>query len=127
MTTASAYGSITIVDMTDIGQFSVVPMSNAGILMIYDPNALSNQYTPATITLSPYTVYGGTDLSSSNDVTYSWYKKTGSTAFSISNPGTATSTTKTVNVDSSDFSGVKNITYYVKAEYEYTSGRTVVA
>ena len=114
MTTANAYGSITIVDMTDIGQFSVVPMSNAGILMIYDPNALSNQYTPTSITLSPFTMYAGTDLSSSNDVTYSWYKKTGSASFTPANPGTATSTSKTVTVTSSDFSGVKNITYYEK-------------
>ena len=40
MATANAYGSITIVDMTDVGQFSVVPMSSAGIVMIYDPNAI---------------------------------------------------------------------------------------
>lgn len=127
MTTASAYGSITIVDITDIGQFSVVPMSNAGILMIYDPNALSNQYTPASITLSPFTMYGGTDLSASNDVSYSWYKKTGSTTFSFSNPGTATATTKQVQITSSDFSSVKNITYYVKAEYTYATNQTLEA
>ena len=127
MTTANAYGSITIVDMTDIGQFSVVPMSNAGILMIYDPNALSNQYTPASITLSPFTMYGGTDLSSSNEVTYAWYKKTGSASFSPASPGDATSTSKTVTVTSADFSGVKNITYYVKATYAYTTNKTVIA
>jgi hypothetical protein len=128
MATANAYGSITIVDMTDIGQFSVVPMSNAGILMIYDPNALSNQqYTPASITLSPFTMYGGTDLSSSNDVTYTWYKKTGSATFNPSNPGEASSTSRTVTVNSSDFSGIKNITYYVKAVYEYTTNQTVTA
>ena len=127
MATANAYGSITIVDMTDVGQFSVVPMSNAGILMIYDPNALSNQYTPASITLSPFTMYGGTDISSSNDVTYTWYKRTGSASFTPSSPGTATSTSRTVTVTSADFSGVKNITYYLKAEYEYTTNQTVVA
>ena len=127
MATANAYGSITIVDMTDVGQFSVVPMSNAGIVMIYDPNALSNQYTPASITLTPFTMYGGTDMSSSNDVTYTWYKKTGSATFTPSTPGTATSTSRTVTVTSSDFSGVKNITYYLKAEYEYTSNHTVEA
>ena len=127
MTTANAYGSITIVDMTDIGQFSVVPISSAGNLMIYDPNALSNQYTPASIILSPFTMYGGTDLSSSDDVTYSWYKKTGNTAFTPTNPGTATSTSNTVTITSADFSGVKNITYYVKAEYEYATNKTVIA
>lgn len=127
MTTANAYGSITIVDMTDVGQFSVVPMSNAGIVMIYDPNALSSQYTPSSITLTPFTMYGNTDLSSSADVTYSWYKKTGNATFTPSNPGTATSTASTVSITSADFSGVKNITYYVKAEYEYTTNQKVVA
>lgn len=122
MATANAYGSITIVDMTDVGQFSVVPMTNAGIVMIYDPNALSNQYTPTQITLTPFTMYGGTDMSSSNEVTYTWYKKTGSATFTPSNPGTATSTGRTVTVTSSDFSsGIKNITYYVRAQYQYTS------
>lgn len=128
MATANAYGSITIVDMTDVGQFSVVPMSNAGVVIIHDPNALNNQYTPASITLTPFTMYGGTDMSSSNEVTYAWYKKTGGATFSPSSPGTPTSTSRTVTVAYSDFTDtVKNITYYVKATYPYTTGHTVEA
>ena len=63
---ANAFGSITIVDMTDVGQFTTVPMSNAGIVMIYDPNALSNKYTPSSITLTPYTMYGGTVIANND-------------------------------------------------------------
>lgn len=128
MATANAYGSITIVDMTDVGQFSVVPMSSAGIVMIYDPNAIeANQYVPASITLSPFTMYGGTDMSQSDQISYTWYKKTGNATFTPTSPGTADSTGRTVTIQPSAFSGVKNITYYLKAEYAYTTGRTIEA
>lgn len=120
---ANAFGSITIVDMTDVGQFTTVPMSNAGIVMIYDPNAISNQYTPASITLTPFTMYGGTNIANSNShISYSWYKRTGGTTFDYTNPGTAQSTSSTVSITSSDFSGNnKVITYYLKAVYQYTT------
>ena len=120
---ANAFGSITIVDMTDVGQFTTVPMSNAGIVMIYDPNALSNQYTPSTITLTPYTVYGGTVITNSdNKISYSWYKRTGGAVFDYTNPGTVTSTATSVSVTSTDFSNSnKVVTYYLKAVYQYTN------
>lgn len=125
---ANAFGSITIVDMTDVGQFSTVPMSNAGIMMIYDPNALSNNYTPASMTLKPYTIYGGEDLSADTDVTYTWYKRTGNDTFDTNNPGTATSTARTVSVTSADFANnVKNITYYLKASYELPGNINLIA
>ncbi len=120
---ANAFGSITIVDMTDVGQFTTVPMSNAGIVMIYDPNALSNKYTPSTITLTPYTVYGGTVIANSDvKISYSWYKRTGGAAFDYTNPGTAASTATSVSVTSTDFSNSnKVVTYYLKAVYQYTN------
>ena len=120
---ANAFGSITIVDMTDVGQFTTVPMSNAGIVMIYDPNALSNNYTPATITLTPYTVYGGVVIANNDaKISYSWYKRTGGASFDYTDPGTATSSGTSVNVASSDFSGNnKIVTYYLKAVYQYTN------
>ena len=120
---ANAFGSITIVDMTDVGQFTTVPMSNAGIVMIYDPNAISNNYTPASMTLTPFTMYGGTNIANNNSrVSYSWYKRTGGTAFDYTNPGTANSTSSSVSVTSNDFSGNnKAVTYYLKAVYQYTN------
>ena len=115
---ANAFGSITIVDMTDVGQFTTVPMSNAGIVMIYDPNAFSNNYTPASMTLTPFTMYGGTNIANNDSkVSYSWYKRTGGTAFDYTNPGTANSTSSSVSVTSSDFSGNnKVVTYYLKVQ-----------
>lgn len=120
---ANAFGSITIVDMTDVGQFTTVPMSNAGIVMIYDPNAISNNYTPASMTLTPFTMYGGTNIANNDSkVSYSWYKRTGGTAFDYTNPGTANSTSGSVSVTSADFSGNnKVVTYYLKAVYQYTN------
>lgn len=120
---ANAFGSITIVDMTDVGQFTTVPMSNAGIVMIYDPNALSNRYTPSTITLTPYTMYGGVVVANSDTkISYSWYKRTGGAAFDYTNPGTVTSTNTSVSVASTDFSNNnKIVTYYLKAVYQYTN------
>lgn len=119
---ANAFGSITIVDMTDIGQFTTVPMSNAGIVMIYDPNAISNNYTPASMTLTPFTIYGGTTIANNDsNVSYSWYKRTDGTTFDYTSPGTVSSTNSSVSVTSSDFSGNnKIVTYYLKAEYQYT-------
>jgi len=37
---AIAYGSITLVDIGDLGQLSVVPESNQPSTVIYDPNAV---------------------------------------------------------------------------------------
>lgn len=120
---ANAFGSITIVDMTDVGQFTTVPMSNAGIVMIYDPNALSNKYTPSSITLTPYTMYGGTVIANNDSkISYSWYKRTGGAAFDYTSPGTVTSTATSVTVASTDFSNSnKIVTYYLKAVYQYTN------
>lgn len=114
---AASYGSITIVDVTDFGQFSVVPMSNAGISIIYDPNALSNKYNPASMTLTPYVSYGGKDMSSDSGITYAWYKRTDGATIDTTNPGSTYGTTKTLTVNASEFSSVKSITYYIKATY----------
>lgn len=115
---AASYGSITIVDVTDFGQFSVVPMSNAGISIIYDPNALSNKYNPASMTLTPYVSYGGKDMSSDSGITYAWYKRTDGATIDTTNPGSTYGTTKTLTVNASEFSSVKSITYYIKATYK---------
>ena len=38
MASAKAWGTITIVDTTDIGQFSVTPSSNRATTVIYTPD-----------------------------------------------------------------------------------------
>ena len=123
---ATSYGSITIVDVTDFGQFSVVPMSNAGISIIYDPNALSNKYNPASMTLTPYVNYGGKDMSSESGITYAWYKRTDGSTFNPKTPGDAYATSQTLTVNASEFTSVKSITYYIKATYR-VDGTDLVA
>ena len=39
-TTTVAYGSISIVDVTDVGQLSVYPKSNLPLSVIYNPDQL---------------------------------------------------------------------------------------
>ena len=126
---ANAFGSITIVDMTDVGQFTTVPMSNAGLVIIYDPNALSNNYTPASMTLTPFTMYGGVDYSANQNVSYSWYKRADGASINYSNPGTATSTSSSVSVSSTDFTSAnaKSLTYYLKATCQLTGVGNIVA
>ena len=126
---ANAFGSITIVDMTDVGQFTTVPMSNAGIVMIYDPNAMSNNYTPSSMTLTPFTTYGGVDYTSHQGVTYSWYRRADGASINYTNPGTPTSTSSSVTVSSADFTSLsaKSITYYLKATYPIAGVGNVTA
>ena len=126
---ANAFGSITIVDMTDVGQFSTVPMSNAGLVIIYDPNALTSKYTPASMTLTPYTLYAGVDYSSNANVSYSWYKRADGASIDYSNPGSATSTSSSINVSASDFTSVnaKSLTYYLKATYNISGVGDIIA
>ena len=126
---ANAFGSITIVDMTDVGQFSTVPMSNAGLVIIHDPNALSNNYTPTSMTLTPFTLYGGVDYSSNENVSYSWYKRVDGAAIDYTIPGDASSTSNSIAVNYSDFTSAsaKTITYYLKATYNITGIGNIVA
>ena len=44
MATAIAFGSVTITDLTDLGEFSVQPMSNLPLTVIYNPD--QGTYTP---------------------------------------------------------------------------------
>lgn len=81
-----SYGSITIVDVTDIGQFSVYPRANASKTQIYNPDA--NSYMPnwdtsaggTKVTISPVTYYAGRNITAS--ATYTWQRRNGGGAAS---------------------------------------------
>lgn len=64
-TTVQAYGSITIVDITDVGEFSVYPTSNSPLSVIYNPD--DETFTPDwgenNLKLIPKVYYAGTALS----------------------------------------------------------------
>ena len=86
MASAKAWGTITIVDTTDIGQFSVTPSSNRATTVIYTPD--NNTYTPnwadssGNVTITPIIYYGGTQLNPGNNPSVTWaYKTNDSTTF----------------------------------------------
>lgn len=63
---ATSYGSITIVDITDIGEFSVQPMANRPLSVVYDSNTNPPTYTPDwsgfPLTITPSIYYAGQSL-----------------------------------------------------------------
>ena len=73
----TTYGSITLVDLTDVGQLSVYPTSNMPLSIIYDPD--QNSYTPnwgtssTNLILTPVIYYNNTALTASTTgVTITW-------------------------------------------------------
>ena len=79
-TTTVSYGSISIVDVTDIGELSIYPKSNLPQSIIYSPD--QNSFTPNwgsnNLILSPSIWYGGEQLSTSdNNVTVTWSRREG--------------------------------------------------
>lgn len=78
---AQAYGSITLVDVSDLGQLSVVPESNQPLTVIYNPD--NNSYFPnwgnENLILTPVIYYGGKELKyGDNGVTIDWKQKVNS-------------------------------------------------
>lgn len=77
-----SYGSITIVDVTDIGQFSVYPRANTSKTQIYNPDA--DSYMPnwqqKKVIISPVAYYAGRNISALT--TYTWERRNGGGAAS---------------------------------------------
>lgn len=79
-TTTTSYGSITIADISDVGELSVYPKSNLPLSIIYNPDQSS--FTPnwgsSTLILSPSIWYAGEQLLTTNNyVTISWSRREG--------------------------------------------------
>lgn len=76
-----SYGSITIVDVTDVGQFSVYPRASASKTQIYNPDAdsyMPNWDTDAggtKVVISPVAYYAGRNVTTS--ATYTWQRRNG--------------------------------------------------
>ena len=77
-----SYGSITITDLTDIGQLSVYPTSNMPNTVIYNED--QNTYTPnwgnsgSNLELTPVIYYAGDSLAANaSGVSVVWSKKIG--------------------------------------------------
>lgn len=79
-TTTTSYGSITLTDITDVGELSVYPKSNLPQSIIYSPD--QNSFTPnwgsSTLILTPSIWYAGEQLLTTNNyVNVSWSRREG--------------------------------------------------
>ncbi len=79
-TTTTSYGSITIADITDVGELSVYPKSNLPLSIIYNPDqsSFTPNWSSSTLILSPSIWYAGEQLLTTNNyVTISWSRREG--------------------------------------------------
>ena len=123
-----SYGSITITDLTDVGQLSVYPTSNMPNTIIYNEDA--NSFTPdwtnssSHLELNPVIYYAGDSLApNASGVTVVWSKKidigTATTITTNSSTGeTVNATTKKLTVSKNPL-GTNNTTvcYIVTVTY----------
>lgn len=119
----TSYGSITIVDITDIGEFSLYPTSNMPLSVIYSPD--DGLYTPNwgtnNLTLTPTLYYAGSPLSpTAQGVTITWTKRIGSAAASaISEAAGETVSGGVLTVARNQFNATTSlVTYICQGTYE---------
>ena len=120
-TTTTTYGSITIVDITDVGEFSIYPMSNSPLSVVYDPN--QEIYTPDWaddhLVLQPMIYYAGTRLNSNTSgLSVTWQRKDGVGAESSLTAGeTVSGYNLTVSTNKLSESATGILTYICTATY----------
>lgn len=140
-----SYGSITIVDITDVGEFSVYPKCNLPTTVIYssDPVGYTPNWQSNNLAITPVAYYAGQSVSS--NLTWVWTRKEGTSstgsAISASNGeyvsngtdpiGGQTYAPGTLVVTQNQFASGTNysqLTYIVTATYsDATIGRDLVA
>lgn len=78
----TSYGSITIVDITDIGEFSVYPKIQGSKNQIYniDTSTPTPDWSTNNIIIDPVAYYGGTNVTTSTGITYTWTRRDGAGA-----------------------------------------------
>lgn len=120
-----SYGSITIVDITDVGEFSVYPQANKAQTQIYNPDQSGvSAYTPNwaadqnPLVITPVAFYAGTNIS--NIATYSWTKYVNGVATVLTNHETVTGQrNETLTIDANILTLASPIvTYQVTASYQ---------
>ena len=121
-----SYGSITIVDITDVGKLSVFPTSNQPLTVIYNPD--NNSYAPNwgtnNLTLEANVYYNNTALTTAN-ATIVWKKKVGIGAEENLGAGEVVQTNGNLVVSQNKFTPATSmITYIVRATYQEPSSGT---
>lgn len=128
------YGSITLVDLTDVGQLSVYPTSNMPLSIIYDPD--QNSYTPnwgtstTNLVLTPVIYYNNTALTATTTgVSITWRRREGSGNITSLTTGEAKQSNGTLKVNANKFTPTSTmISYIVTVEYvEPETQRTLTA
>lgn len=131
MATAKAFGSITIIDVTDIGEFSVYPMSNLPLSVLYSPdeNTYEPSWTTSNLILTPVVYYAGEALTlGKSGLSVTWQKMEG-IASATMGENEVTSGTGVLTVNKNQFTENSSIiTYIATATYiEPISGNTLTA
>lgn len=119
----TTYGSITLVDLTDVGQLSVYPTSNMPLSIIYDPD--QNSYTPnwgtssTNLILTPVIYYNNTALTASTTgVTITWRRREGTGNITALKTGETKQSNGTLKVNANKFTPTSTmISYIVTVEY----------
>ena len=77
-----AQGQITLVDIGDLGELSVIPQSNLPTMIVYDPQ--NESYTPnwstSNLILTPIIYYGSLSISPTAVSSLKWYRQLGTAA-----------------------------------------------
>ena len=131
----TSYGKITIIDVTDVGNFSVYPYANGPNTQIYSEE--TNQYYPnweaktgSTYTnpliLTPVVTYAGQDKTT--EATVNWYLKTDlEHPITTGNGYEIVSSTKQLKITKNIPTANTYIVYVVKAHYVSETGAEVDA
>ena len=128
-----AYGSITIVDIGDLGELSVTPESNQPTMVIYDPD--TGTYNPNwsttgnSLVLTPVVYYGGTNLLNGSStsiptgMTVTWKQKIGTTETTLT---TGVDGKLTISTNPFNPTNVNLVTYIVTVQYTETNMGTTL-
>ena len=125
----TSYGKITIIDVTDVGNFSVYPYANGPNTQVFSEE--NNTYYPDWTTgnhlvLTPVVTYAGQDKTT--EATVNWYLKT-DLEHPITTGGayTVDSTYKTLTINANIPTANTYVVYVVKAHYISETGANVSA
>lgn len=125
----TSYGSITIVDITDVGEFSVYPQANAPQTQIYNPDSTGDTaFTPnwhdANVTITPKAYYAGDNVT--NSCTYVWKSIIDGVSTTLTTADGVSADTRSLVINSNILGTIASglITYEVTASYTYQSGLT---
>ena len=124
MSSITSYGTITIVDLTDVGQFSVYPYADGPNTQIYSEE--TQEYTPnwtqaSPLTITPVITYAGVDKTT--EAAVKWYIKGNDTPIKTIAAGVSDKSLKR----ETNLENITYVTYIVKATYTSETGADVEA